>query len=199
MAKPSRTEAELRRAAAESAAEAEALRRLIKASQPKSKPKAAEADPRQMAMPVVQWPLAEFATGAGADIPLPGTLEDIAEVIGRGLAVRLAEALRPVGEDGRPEATGSRPWRRMIYVPRRMKPDHPLISILGWDAARALQRSHTSMILEVPYCIELERAYRRHVMRAMADAGHSVDHIAAWVSVHPRTVADTLRDDGCEG
>lgn len=157
---------------------------------------AAPADQRQAEMPLSRWPLTEFAMGPGLHIPLPATLADIAEEIGRELAVRLSEALRPVDEFGQMTATGSRPWRRMIYVPRRMKPDHPLVGILGWPAANRLQRSHTNMVLEIPYCADLYRAYRARVIGQMADAGYDINAIAAWVQIHPRSVQSAL--DGRE-
>lgn len=154
---------------------------------------APEASPEgQTEMPLSRWPLAEFAMGAGRRIRLPATLEDIAEEIGREMAVRLAEALRPVDSTGQPVSTGARPWRRMIYVPRRMGPDHPLVRILGWEIANRLQRSHTNMILEVPFCAELDRAYRAQVIGRLHADGYEVAEIADWVQMHPRSVAAAL-------
>lgn len=133
--------------------------------------------------------LAAYAMGEGRDIPLPATLDDIAQVIGRELAVTLAETVRPVTADGQPRASGKRPWRRYIYIPRRMALDHPLVRILGWEAANKLQRSHTNMILEIPYCADLDREWRRAVIRRMWQSGHELAEIADWMQMHPRSIA----------
>ncbi len=46
---------------------------------------------------VVRYPLAEFAAGRGQSVPLPESVQEIAEVIGRRNAVRLLEGTRSTG------------------------------------------------------------------------------------------------------
>lgn len=153
---------------------------------------------RAPALGRMSFPLTEFAMGAGRNIRLPETLRDIAEVIGREAAVRLAERSRPITDAGTPAATGSRPRRRVIYVPRRLTPDHPLVDLLGWHTALKLQRTHTNMIIEIPLCAELLRAYRDHCIAEMARCGETVGEVARWFDLHERSVRDILARDGVE-
>ncbi len=144
---------------------------MLKAAGRPSPPHLATVE-RQDELNVSHWPVTEFAMGAGRHLPLPETLEDIAEVIGRELALRLSEAL---------PTAGARAWRKMVYVPQVMRPDHPLVQILGPEAAERLRRSHTNMILEVPVCANIRRAYRKHVIRQLRGEGYSAATIARMV------------------
>lgn len=163
-------------------AEVSALRRIIKEMTARGRP-APVPDARQTALSLSPFPMTEFAMGPGRDMPLPETLEDIAEVIGREHALRLAEGL---------PTTGNRPWRKMVYVPQNMKPDHPIVRLLGAEKAAALQRSHTNMILEVPVCADILRAYRAHVIRALSGEGMPDREVAAQAGVDIATVRDVL-------
>lgn len=163
-----------------------------------SRPRRSTPDARQAELIARRFPLTEFAMGPGRRIRLPDALRDIAEVIGREAAVRLAEGMRPINDDGRPAATGSRPRRRMIYVPRRLMPDHPLVGLLGWQTALKLQRTHTNMILEIPLCDDLMRGYRDHCIAEMARGDSDVAAVANWFQLHERTVRDILVRDGVE-
>lgn len=159
-----------------------ALRRIIKdlarAGRPVSVP-----DARQASLTLSRFPMTDFAMGPGAHLPLPDTLEDIAEVIGREHALRLSEGL---------PSTGSRPWRKMVYVPQSMKPGHPLVRLLGAEKAKALQQTHTNIILEVPVCADILRAYKAHVIRTLARNGMPASEVAAQAQVDIATVRDVL-------
>ena len=118
--------------------------------------------------------------GPGRDMPLPETLADIAEVIGRENALRLSEGL---------PSTGRRPWRKMLYVPRALRDDHPLVELVGRKAAHALSATHTNMIIEVPVCQEIQRAYRDHVIAYLREQGLSLSEISRLVGASPGVVA----------
>ncbi|WP_420023751.1 hypothetical protein ACN9JG_06225 [Cereibacter azotoformans] len=138
-----------------------------------------DAAPRQPELGIVAFPVTEFAMGPGRHLPLPETLQDVAEVIGREGALRLSEGL--------PQC-GSRSWRRMVYVPQKMKPDHPLVRLLGRERAEELRQSHTNMILEVPVCVEIRAAYREHIIARLKAAEMPDQQIAQMVGVDVSTV-----------
>ncbi|WP_297341635.1 hypothetical protein [Pseudophaeobacter sp.] len=145
---------------------------------------APKAMAQQLALPdVVRLPLAEFAEGRGQRVPLPESVEEIAEVIGRGNAVRLVEGTR---------ASGKRRWRRSLYVPKEMPEDHRIASMVGLDAATRLSFSHGNCIIELPSCHGLRKAYLTdHTMR-LNDGGATTAEIARELGVELKTVNSLL-------
>lgn len=119
---------------------------------------------------LTHYPITEFAMGPGRNLPLPSTLQDIAETIGREAAVRLSEGLLR-------QRTGARSWRRQIYIPQRLADDHPTVLILGRALAEELQETHVNCILEIPRCAGIQAAYREHVARQMLEAGETPDEL----------------------
>lgn len=188
----------LRRQVRELSAAVEARDRILRDISTRPKRRRAGDDDAQPLLVPRQYPLTAFAMGPGRRIRLPETLRDIAEVIGREAAVRLAEGMRPIEDDGAPASTGARPWRKMIYVPRRLTPEHPLVGLLGWQTALKLQRSHTNMILEIPFCADLVRAYRDHIIAEMARGGFAEAEIASWVQLHLRSVRNIISREEIE-
>ncbi len=153
--------------------EANRAGQAVKASMQKQEPSA------QLALPdVVRYPLAEFAEGRGRNIPLPETIEEIAQVIGRGNALRLVEGTH---------ATGSRSWRRQIYVPAKLNGTHRLARLIGVEAATLLSRSHRNCILELPSCFALRKAYMACHALGMIDCGASIGEVAVELGVDPKT------------
>jgi hypothetical protein len=139
---------------------------------------------QQLALPdVVRFPLAEFAEGRGQRVSLPESVEEIAEVIGRGNAVRLVEGTR---------ASGKRRWRRSLYVPKEMPEDHRIASMVGLDAATRLSFSHGNCIVELPSCFALRKAYAADYAQQLTDAGASEGEIAKEMGVEPKTVRGLL-------
>lgn len=131
------------------------------------------------------FPLAEFAIGEGEDVPLPGTLQDVADVIGRYAAVRLSEGL---------PQTGERASRRMVYVPQKPRENHRLIDLIGLEATEKLCWSHGRIILEVPVCRDLKFAWRDAAARRLADSGMTPAQIAADLGCAEVIVIAALRD-----
>lgn len=165
------------------------LRKLLDSVQ-RSKPVASlqpdsgPAKALQLELPqVVRYPLAEFADGRGRKVPLPETVAEIAEVIGRGNAVRLVEGTR---------ATGSRKWRRQLYIPRDMHDDHRIAKIIGREAADLLSLSHANCNMELPSCFALRQAYMADYALRLSDAGAPLSEIACEMGVEQKTAKGLL-------
>jgi len=132
---------------------------------------------------VVRYPLAEFAAGRGQSVPLPESVQEIAEVIGRRNAVRLVEGTR---------STGVRKWRRQLYVPGSIPEGHRIATMIGTEAAQKLSHSHANCILELPSCHGLRKAYMAdHALRQW-DAGASVAEIGREMGIEIKTAQGLL-------
>ncbi|KIC15015.1 hypothetical protein [Leisingera sp. ANG-Vp] len=142
---------------------------------------------QQLELPdVVRYPLAEFAAGRGHRVPLPESVEEIAEVIGRENAVRLVEGTRP---------RGRRRWRRQLYVPAEMPEGHRIATLIGLEDATKLSFSHANCILELPSCHGLRKAYLADYVMRLQDQGADEAEIAREIGVEKKTVA-SLVDEG---
>ncbi|MFT6772656.1 MAG: hypothetical protein ACJA1L_000361 [Paracoccaceae bacterium] len=105
--------------------------------------------------------------------PLPPSAQEIADVIGRDRALFLIGQL-PV--------SGARSWRRVVYIPKRMPLDHPLVALMGWHDAEKLRRTFGGEILQPSNCNCVARAWRNRVICSMAADGDDVVAIADAVS-----------------
>lgn len=83
---------------------------------------------------------------------LPGSLRELAPVIGLRGCTKLAEVYGGIGK---------------LYIPAQMPPDHPLSSLLGWETARKLAEVYGGdYILSIPRCVDaLRRARDREIVR----------------------------------
>lgn len=90
---------------------------------------------------------------------LPQSVKPIAERIGLPKTIRLLESYG-----------GGR-----IYIPRTLADDHPLVGLLGRDAAEALARYYDGESPELPIC---PRLIRDRVIIRRFDAGESADSLA---------------------
>jgi len=172
----------------EQRAEIKQLRALLNVAQRagRSAPKreAPKALARQLALPdVVRYPLAEFAEGRGRKTPLPESVEEIADVIGRGNAVRLMEGTR---------ASGKRRWRRQLYIPADMPDNHRIVSMIGLEAATRLSFSHGNLITELPSCHALRKAYLADHALRLNDGGAQLSDIARELGVEQKTAKGLL-------
>jgi hypothetical protein len=124
---------------------------------------------------------------------LPWSVEEIAEVIGRERALyligRLPRCYPPSG-GGREQV--------IMYVPKRLRPTHRLVQILGWRDAEALVRTFGGEILKPGNCRELYRPHRDAGIIDAATAGIPVAMIAAWFEVSTRHVQNVLRENAQE-
>lgn len=117
--------------------------------------------------------------------PLPPSVAEIAEVIGREEALSLVGQL-PVA--------GSRSWRVCLYVPKRLPANHKLVALLGWRNASRLSRIFSGEILQPSNCRLLVRAYRNRQIVRMAGEGLPIDEIAACVLLSPYRVREIIAE-----
>jgi hypothetical protein len=145
---------------------------------------APKAKALQLNLPnVVQYPLADFAEGRGRAVPLPDSMVEIAEVIGRGNAVRLVEGTR---------AGGKRRWRRQLYIPSEVPEGHRIVSMVGVEAATRLGFSHGNCIVELPSCHALRKAYLADHALRLSDGGANTAEIALELGVEQKTAVTLL-------
>ncbi len=121
--------------------------------------------------------------------PLPDSLAEIAEVIGRADTLRLVGSL---------PASGSRKWRVCFYVPKKIEPDHFLVGLLGWKKARALGHAFAGMILQPSNGKNVMRQIRNRQIKELAKEGQPPADIAAAVGLSEYTVRRILRGDAPE-
>lgn len=93
---------------------------------------------------------------------LPGSLEEIAEVIGREGALKLVDA-----------CGGTR-----IFVPRRLRIQHKLVTWLGLEQARRLSHHFGGETLTVVRAAELLRRTRNREIVRRYDTGTGVRQLA---------------------
>jgi hypothetical protein len=113
---------------------------------------------------------------------LPKSVREIAEVIGLKATIRLISQL-PVYQ---------RPDRKlptvMMYVPKRLQPDHPLVEILGWDTALKLVRAFGGEILYPANCRHVFKQVRDDAMVRMVEMGARIEVVADLFGMTPRAV-----------
>ncbi|WP_441228000.1 hypothetical protein AB7813_08315 [Tardiphaga sp. 20_F10_N6_6] len=113
---------------------------------------------------------------------LPKSVQEIAEVIGRDRALFLVGKL--------PRFETSRGEQVLLYVPheRRMKPDHQLVRILGWNDAVKMCRAFGGEILKPGNCQGIYQQFRKAEIRRRVAAGESVKTLAEIFAVTDRHV-----------
>lgn len=105
------------------------------------------------------------------------TLEDVAAVIGRDLALCLLAAARPGGRRG----------RRFVFIPKRPYPEHPVAQAVGIEAARALGEAFPSMILELGNGRPVMRDWRRGRAVQLLERGRTLHEAAAGAGLSLKT------------
>lgn len=126
---------------------------------------------------------------------MPGSVREIAQVIGRQAALRLIGALPAcvAGKDGK------RSSRVMLYVPKRLTPDHRLVQILGADKAMALVRAFGGEVMQPANCRRIYARYRDEAILKMVRDGARVSMIQSIMRVSKRHVANLVRAHADEG
>ncbi len=115
---------------------------------------------------------------------LPRSVREIAEVIGREATMYLIGQL-PRCYAG---ADGKKANKVIMYVPKRLPPDHRLVEILGWTTAQKLVRVFGGEILYPANCNHLEARLRNRRILEMLDAGISSVQVAEEMGVTVRYV-----------
>jgi hypothetical protein len=114
----------------------------------------------------------------------PDSLHDVVAVIGRQKTIQLVDNLPPCG---------SRSWRRCLYVPAELTPDHKLVGILGEDDAKSLVDEFKGMVLHLATGKKEKIRLRNKKIRRLARLGLSTHQIASRVSVSSRYVCKILK------
>lgn len=108
-------------------------------------------------------------------------------------------ALRLIGQ-----APRSRPASRgqsehvSIYVPERLRPDHPLVRIIGFDAAAKLVFYFGGMILKPGNCGDLYRAFRDRSIVRLLQQDLPPKMLADWFEVSERHVRNLMRAESLQ-
>lgn len=122
---------------------------------------------------------------------LPNSVREIAEVIGRDAALRLIGKLPTcyAGKDGKKST------RVMMYVPKRLAPDHQLVRILGWNNANRLVRHFGGEILYPANCRAIYSKYRDEAILKMLEAGARPSMVAELMGLSERHVRNLQRTE----
>jgi hypothetical protein len=119
---------------------------------------------------------------------LPASVREIADVIGRENALYLIGQLPYC----LPKRDGER--RVILYVPKRLKPDHRLVQILGWERAAKLVDGFGGEILQPANCEGVYLKFRNAEIARMRRAGQSVQAIAQTMGVCDRLIIELTRE-----
>lgn len=117
---------------------------------------------------------------------LPASVREIAEVIGREQALHLIQHL-PRCYNKRNQAN-----RVILYVPKRVDPDHRLVEILGWYDALRLVEAFGGEILHPANCAAIFRRERNWNVQQLVRRGYEIEYIAEVLEVTPRTIRNAL-------
>ena len=116
---------------------------------------------------------------------LPESVQEIADVIGREQALYLI---------GQLPQSGRRSWRVSLWVPKRLRPDHPLVSLVGWEDAQALSRALGGSILQPSNCRHVYRRYRNKTICRLARDGLEHREIGELVGLSVRQIRNVIAE-----
>lgn len=124
---------------------------------------------------------------------LPASVREIADVIGDERALYLVGQLpKCYAKDARyPNAKSA---HVIMYVPKSLKPNHPLVKILGWVDASKLAAVFGGEILKPGSCIEIYRAFRDRSIVRMLTEGTPPKYIAEIMGMCERSVRNLMRE-----
>lgn len=123
---------------------------------------------------------------------LPGSVREIAEVIGRQATLHLLGQL-PTGRAGRPDKESS---RVILYVPKKLSPDHRLVRILGAERAMALVRAFGGEVMQPANCRRVYARHRDEAILKMLRDGARLEMVLSIMRVSRRHVTNLVRSAG---
>lgn len=123
-----------------------------------------------------------------SNFDLPEGARLLADAIGRRAALQL------VGHTLKWGATGHRGRVGCLYVPQKLKPNHPLIGTVGVDAAVVLVREFGGEIIKLYPCHAVIMRWHRSEAARMRREGLEAASIAAILGVSIRKVTNLLAD-----
>lgn len=119
---------------------------------------------------------------------LPESVQEIADVIGTSAALRLVCQL-----PSRYRSHNDRSRRVIMYVPKRLRPDHRLVEILGFETARKLVDAFGGEIMYPANCRFVFDRYRDEAIVRMIDEGARVEVVACLFGMTERHVRNITR------
>lgn len=119
---------------------------------------------------------------ASGNWDLPADVREIAWIIGREKALYLAGHVLKWGQGGH------RGKSACLYIPKRLKPNHRLVQILGWNDAAALCFEFAGLILQISSCSAVIQRWRNDEIRRLAAAGLTAQSIAPIMGISDRYV-----------
>lgn len=119
---------------------------------------------------------------------LPGSVQDVADILGRERALYLVGQLPKSAGKNR---YGERAW---LYVPKRLKPDHILVCLLGWQDAQKMVREFSGIILELSTCNHVYRDFRNKAILRLRTNGMKPQAIAVMMDLTVEAVRKILRE-----
>lgn len=121
---------------------------------------------------------------------LPASVQEIADVIGTERALFLIGQL--------PRCYTRKSCHVIMYVPKSLKPDHPLVATLGWHDAKRLVDVFGGEILQPASCADIYRQFRDRSILRMLDEGMKATAIAELMEVSDRHVRNLAREKAQE-
>jgi hypothetical protein len=121
-------------------------------------------------------------------LKLPRSVQEIAEAIGR------EQALFLIGQLPRAYSKGHPSGQVILYVPKSLRADHPLVALLGWHTATKLVRAFGGEILTPAHCADLYRNFRDESIARLLREGHDEKTLAEWFDVCARHVRNIARE-----
>jgi len=120
---------------------------------------------------------------------LPQSVREIAEVIGREATMLLIGQLPVCYRDAAKKSP-----KLILYVPRRLKPDHILVKILGFPDAQKLVKAFGGEILYPANCRSILAHMRNDLVRRMLDTGARPAIVADLFGMTERNVRNLIRE-----
>lgn len=128
---------------------------------------------------------------------LPLSVQEIADVIGRDRALYLVGQLPRTYPPSTKSARGGAE-RVILYVPKSLRPDHPLVVILGWRDASRLVAAFGGEVMQPANCRDIYRRFRDRSILEMLLAGEDAAAIAELMGVSDRHVKNIAKENAQE-
>lgn len=87
----------------------------------------------------------------------------------------------------------------ILYVPRTLKPDHPLVRLIGWADADKLVQAFGGELLKPANCGNVYRGFRDASIRRMVSEGVPAVLVAEWFGLTARHVKNLAMEIPQEG
>jgi DNA-binding NarL/FixJ family response regulator len=129
------------------------------------------------------------------DMRLPGSVQEIADVIGRERALFLVGKLPRYSQQGSARGDRIQQERVLLYIPKKLTSDHPLVSILGLVDAGKMVRMFGGEILKATPCTTIYREFRDRSIARMASEGMKHAEIAELMQMSLRHVKNVVREN----